>query len=78
MFLKTTLTLRKLMRTIDIVTPHDYDGNFKRLEVRMYQHLCRSFAGGIWIRWRKYACLQQVVVIILNFAIHLVYFTLVG
>lgn len=70
--LMTTLTLRKLMRTIDIVTPDDYDGDFKRLEIRMYQHLCGSLAGGIWIRRGEYTCLQQVIVIILNLTIHLI------
>ena len=60
------------MRAVDIVAPDDYDWDFERFEIGMHQHLCGSLAGSIWVCWSKYTCLQQVIIVILNFTIHLI------
>src|SRR3569833_3072485 len=66
------LTLGILVWAVDVVTPHYDDGEFEALLVRVDQHLGGGFAGSVRVGRGQYAGLEQVVVIVLDFAVDLV------
>ena len=66
------LTLRKLMRPIHIIAPHDDRRQLEALRVRIDVHLRRRLARGVRIRRRQQAILQQVRVALADLAVDLV------
>lgn len=69
---KWRLTLRILVRSVDVVAAHDDGGQPEALLVRVHQHLGGRLAGRVRVRGRQDAGLEQVVVVVLDLAVHLV------
>jgi hypothetical protein len=38
----------------------------------MHQHLCSSLGSSIWVGWSKNACLEEIILIILNLSVNLI------
>ena len=60
------------MRPIDVIAPHDNDGQLEALLVRLHQHLGGRLARGVRVRRRQYARLEQVRVLVVDLAVDLV------
>lgn len=66
------LTLRELVRAVDVVAPHNDHRKLEALLVRVDQHLGGGFAGGVRVGRGQDAGLEEVVIVVLDLAIDFV------
>lgn len=60
------------MWSVHVVASNNYRRQLKALVVGLYEHFGRCLARCIGVGWRKNARLDQIIVILLDFAVHLV------
>lgn len=66
------LTLRVLMRTINIITSHNNNRKFKALLIRIHQHFRSSLTRGVRIRRRQNTRLRKIIIPMRNLSIDLI------
>lgn len=66
------LTLRVLVRPVDIVAADNDGGELEALLIRVHQHLGGGLAGGIGVGRGQDARLEQIVVIVTHLAVDLI------
>lgn len=60
------------MRSVNVVTAHDDNGELEALLVGLDKHLGRSLGGSVRVRGCENAGLEEVVIVIVHLAIDLI------